>query len=608
MTDTPSLDRAQSASAKACASSDSGKNSVLPCESTLHVGFFFDGFSRNLIDDLKENRPTNIARLFLAYPESNRKADVQPNAHYRRFYISGLGSKFDETLGGSAELSNTGLDGAINRAKDSAIKSPEDTIKNSPLDAVKDVITGKKWWESLLNNFKAGSFVSSVVKSAAPATLDIFGITRDNEATATFFKTGVDTRLEAAFSVLEDALDKVKGKSSAPVKRISVSVYGFDFGATLARAFAHKLFEECDPATTNFKGAKLEVNFAGLFDSVDRSGDNSIVVEYLIPFVNVVDDGECLPGPVKSALHLVAAHECQDSRRSRLIGTGPSTPKWEERLVPGTSYDVGGGLKKDDVPHSPELHLASLHEMYHAACRAGVPFPPLSDLKKIDLAVAKLFTLNDHLNGISAIGASNNYMSKAGNNKVSAESFLAHRRLYIQRLRGLWELYRGQHKAYDDAEERLQRPVLGKQGSIARAMGMSSESDADAAKRDQALKQTQQDKAALRKELSWLEEVDREAWRLKTSFPSATVKALLDEWYSPVPKNLSFDVEDLLEFYVNDQYMVQQFPQTLSTPIPKYFRVREFDIPSLNKTKGMAPDYLEQTMRKPSTRSSGTST
>jgi hypothetical protein len=199
-------------------------------------------------------------------------------------------------------------------------------------------------------------------------------------------------------------------------------------------------------------------------------------------------------------------------------------------------------------------------------------------------------------------------MSKAGNKKVSAESFLAHRRLYIQRLRGLWELYRGQHQAYDDQEERLQRPIFSKQGSIARALGMSSESAAQAAKRDQALKQTQQGKAALRAELSWLEDVDREAWRLKTSFPSAPVKALLDEWFAAVPKGLSFDVEDLLEFYVNDQYMIQQIPRGTGIPIPKYFRVREFDMPSLNKTKGMAPDYLEQMMRKPSAEAPGAST
>jgi hypothetical protein len=246
--------------------------------------------------------------------------------------------------------------------------------------------------------------------------------------------------------------------------------------------------------------------------------------------------------------------------------------------------------------------------MYQAAYRAGVPFLSLNELHEADADAAEYFVLNDHINGTSAIGASKNYMSNAGNKKVSAESFLAHRRLYIQRLRGLWELYRGQHKAYDDEEERLQRPILGKQGSIARAFGMSSESEAQAAKRDQALKQTQQGKAALRAELSWLEDVDREAWRLKTSFPSAPVKALLDEWFAPVPKGLSFDVEDLLEFYVNDQYMIQQIPKGTGAPIPKYFRVREFDMPSLNKTKGMAPDYLEQMMRKPSAESSGAST
>ncbi|EZP33549.1 phospholipase effector Tle1 domain-containing protein [Pseudomonas sp. RIT288] len=608
MNETNNLDRAQSVSTKASTCAGDQKKSVLPCESTLYLSFFFDGFGRNLIADTQENNLSNVARLFFAHPDDNQKPNNDSTTVRRRFYISGLATEFDATLGGGAELTGAGLDGAVSKAMDSAIKSPEDTAKNTPLDAVKDVLTGKKWWEALLNNLKVGNIITSALKAAAPAALDIFATTRDNEIIATFLKTGVDTRLEAAFKVFEDTLESAKAKTGVPVKRVAVSIFGFDFGASLARAFIHKLFEECDPGTTTLKGVKLEVIFAGLFDSVDRSGESSIVMEYLIPFVNTVDDGECLAGPVKSALHLVAAHECQDARRSRLIGTGTSTPKWEERLVPGTSYDVGGGLKKKDVAHSSELHLASLHEMYQAAYRAGVPLLSLNELHEADRTTAEYFVLNDHINGTSAIGASKDYMSKAGNQKVSAESFLAHRRLYIQRLRVLWELYRQQHKAYDDEEERLQRPILGKQGSIARALGMGSESDAQAAKRDQSLKQTQQGKAALRAELAWLEDVDREAWRLKTSFPSAPIKALLDEWYSPEPKVLSFEVEDLLEFYLNDQFMIQQIPHGTGAPIPKYFRVREFDIPSLNKTKGMAPDYLEQIMRKPSTESSTPST
>ncbi|MGF6283009.1 hypothetical protein QF010_001645 [Pseudomonas silensiensis] len=37
---------------------------------------------------------------------------------------------------------------------------------------------------------------------------------------------------------------------------------------------------------------------------------------------------------------------------------------------------------------------------------------------------------------------------------------------------------------------------------------------------------------------------------------------------------------------------MSQMPQTQTTI--KYFLVREFDSPDLTKTKGMAPDYLEQ--------------
>jgi hypothetical protein len=602
------LDRAEAISTKTNSCTSAEKNPVLPCEATLRVGFFFDGFGRNMKSDLQEDRLSNVARLFMAYPDADLSDASDSFAGNKRFYLSGLATEFDKTLGGGETVSGAGIDGAASRAKDSIVKSPEDTISNSPLDSAKDVITGKKWWESIYNNIKPGNIITSAIKATAPASLDMFDFTRDNELITNFFKTGVDTRLEAAVSALEKALEDANKNSKAPVKKISVSIFGFDFGASLARAFAHKIFEECDPATTIFKKTNLEITFMGLFDAVDRSGEDSIIFEYLLPFENKVDDGECLPGPVKNALHLIAAHECQESRRSRLIGTGPSTPRWEERLVPGTSYDVGGGLAKTDAPHSRELHMVSLHEMYNAAYRAGVPLYPMQTLPDKAVLVSKYFQLNDHINGASAIEVSKKYLSLAGNQKVSPEAFLAHRRLYIQRLRGLWEIYREQHKAYDEQEDRLARPILGKQGSMAKFFGMGNETSAQAAKRDQAIKQNQQDKAALRNDLGWLEDVDREAWRLNTAFASAPVKTLLKDWFNPEVKSLNFDIEDLLEFYVNDRYMIQQMPPTQNPPLPKYFRVRDFDIPSLNKTKGMAPDYLEQTMRKPSTQSSGAST
>ncbi|WP_085603866.1 MULTISPECIES: DUF2235 domain-containing protein [unclassified Pseudomonas] len=597
------LSDAQAISARSNTDTAGKKSSVLPCEGTLHVGFFFDGVSRNLEKDLREDRVTNIGRLFLAYPHEKTAAPSDPANQYHKFYISGLATSFDATLGTNATTSSADLNGAVSKVKDDVSKLPKDNATEAAVDVGKDLLTGKNWWENLTNNIRPKNIISTIATAAAKASVEGVSPVRDDEVVFSLLKTGVDTRLEAATNRFEKLVEDVKKANPISIKKISVSIFGFDYGATLARAFAHKIFEACDPGTTTYKGAKLEVIFAGLFDAVDRSMEASVVLDFLLPISNKVDDGECLPGPVKSALHLVAAHECRDNRRARLIGTGSLTPRWEERLVPGTSFDVGGGLKKDSTPHSRELHMAALHDMYRAAYSAGVPFPSMAKLQEKDRYVSSFFELHDHINGTSAIEASNRYISKAGNKKVSADAFLAHRRLYIQRLRGLWELYSEQHRAYSEEEERLERPVFGENGSFKRMLGMGSETEAQAKKRDTSLKQTRESKESLRAELGWLEEVDREAKRLRIGLASKSEKALLDEWFAPQPKGLSFDIEDLLELYLSDRFMINNMTQSPSTI--KYFLVREFDIPDLTKTKGMSPDYMEQTMRKPSTQSSG---
>ncbi|WP_440972591.1 hypothetical protein [Pseudomonas koreensis] len=596
----------QGISARSSIAAEGKKSSVLPCEGTLHVGYFFDGVSRNLEDDLKEDRVTNIGRLFLAYPHEQTAVPSDPANQHHKFYISGLATSFDATLGTNATTSTADFNGAVSKVKDDVSKLPKDNATEAAVDVGKDLLTGKNWWENLTNNLRPKNIISAIATAAAKASVEGISPVRDHEITFSLLKTGVDTRLEAATNRFEKLVEDIKKTNSISIKKISVSVFGFDYGATLARAFAHKLFEACDPGTTTYKGAKLEVVFAGLFDAVDRSMEASVVRDFLLPISNTVDDGECLPGPVKSALHLVAAHECRSDRRARLIGTGSLTPRWEERLVPGTSFDVGGGLAKDDAPHSRELHMAALHDMYRAAYSAGVPFPSMAKLQEKDRYVASFFELHDHINGTSAIEASNRYASKAGNKKVSADAFLAHRRLYIQRLRGLWELYSEQHRAYSEEESRLERPILGDTGSLKRILGIGSETETQANKRDAALQQTRKSKERLRDELSWLEDVEKEAKRLRIGLASKSEKTLLDEWFTTESKSLNFDIEDLLEFYLNDKFMMSQMSQSPSTL--KYFLVREFDTPDLNKTKGMAPDYLEQMMRKPSAESSGAST
>lgn len=589
------LDRAEAISARASSDACEGKTAVLPCGATLHVGFFFDGFGRNLEQDLQEDRVSNVGRLFLVHPYDQTSPPPDLFRRLQKFYISGLGAPFDPTLGGGAAFAGTGMAGAASKAKDNLSELPEGTATDASVEAGQDILTGKNWWERLINNLKPTKLVIGAVTAVATASVEGLPIVRDNERVAELFKTGVDTRLEAAVQALNDTLNKVRTQGDVPLKRIAVSVYGFDFGATLARAFSHKLLAECEPGTTRYQGIALDLIFVGLFDAVDRSMASSIVLDYLLPLVSQVDDGECLPGPTKAALHLVAAHECRGTRRARLIGTGVSTPRWEERLVPGISEDVGGGLRKEDAPSSRELHLACLHEMYRAAYRAGVPFPPLEKLPDIAVITSRLFEFNDHINGISALDASTRYLSKVGARQPSAEAFLQHRRWYIRRLRGLWQMYREQYRAFEEEEARLERPLMGSGGVFARHLGLGNESPAQATKRDRVLAQVRASKAALRNSLSWLEQVQMEADMLGRSSYSAPTQALLDEWYAPVAVTVSFDIEDVLELFLNDRYMISQLSPTITTL--KYFVVRDFDSPDWRKTAGTLPSPLEQVAR-----------
>lgn len=588
------LDRAQAISARASLGVGKGSTAVMPCGATLHIGFFFDGFGRNLEDDLRNDRLSNVGRLFLAHPYDQTSPPTDPFRQLQKFYISGLGAPFDASLGGGAAMLGAGVKGMTSKAGGNLAELPQDTATDTAVKAGKDMLAGKNWWERLQRNLSPGNLAKAVAAAVVTAGAELSGTVRDAPLSAELFKTGVDTRLEAAWERFQRKIEEVVASSEVPLKRLAISVYGFDFGATLARAFCHKLFDACEPGSTRYQGMELDVVFAGLFDAVDRSMQGSIVLEYLLPLVNRVEDSECLPGPVKAALHLVAAHEVRGTRRARLIGTSSLTPRWEERLVPGVSDDVGGGLRREDAPHSRELHLACLHEMYRAAYRAGVPFPPLETLQQHDRFVASFYTSDDHINGTSALAASARYRARAGATAPSAEGFLAHRRLYIRRLRLLWQLYREQSQAFAQEEARLERPLLGSESALGRLLGQGSESMAQAERRDSALRRVRASHAQLRKTHGWLEDVQREAERLQAGFNTAEEQALLDEWFRADAPGLSFDIEDLLEYFLTDRQMISQIPPEIR--YPKYFLVRHFDVPDPTKTQGLAPDPLGQVM------------
>jgi len=384
-------------------------------------------------------------------------------------------------------------------------------------------------------------------------------------------------------------------------------VYGFDYGTTLARAFLHELLSRGPKAAEGpyrYQGKELSILFAGLFDGVDRS---HVDFPYLpLPLRTALDDGGPLPTRVKQALHLVAAHERRFYRRARLLGT--AQPNWREKWVPGVSEDVGGSLLPGEQKPSSELALVSLHEMYHSARRAGAPFPRLDELYEKDADTAELFVFNDHFEQSSARGLSRHYEREvqAGLAEVKAfkpgfagapmrkeqQHFAAHMRVYIRWMAALWRPYHARLQQLNDDEDRLRGSAT---GNMAGMLGIPRESAAQRQSRKQRLQAINQERAQLRTDLGWLEEVNEEAVRMRSAlnnpvrgWRAAGTREQADLWavllsasFEEPAKGVSEHVHRLFGHFVHDRLAVDTAQRSLTQLTGQnFFAIRGFDLPS----------------------------
>ena len=294
---------------------------ITNCARTLKVGFFFDGFGRHRIKDMQTGRVSNIGKLFLVHPDA--QAD-EPLFSYRAFYASGLGEDF------SADL-NVTANSAVTSFGDTASEVPADAAKDQAIESAKDVLDPRRnWWERISRNLKELLHkplnLMGLLKGAViDATLEVLAPVRDSRFAAELLKTGGDTRIQGAIDFLNEVIRKVESQhGQPPLKHIELTVYGHDYGATLARAFLHELLSrEPQPSgdTYSYQGIKLTILFAGLFDGVDRS---HVDFPYLpLPLRTVLDDGGPLPDRVKQALHLVAGEEENAELVDQLVARQP---------------------------------------------------------------------------------------------------------------------------------------------------------------------------------------------------------------------------------------------------------------------------------------------
>ncbi|WP_145591599.1 phospholipase effector Tle1 domain-containing protein [Yersinia rochesterensis] len=508
------------------------------CSRTWNVGFFFDGIHRNIEQDASEHRLSNVARLFRAFPDEVENSSV---SSFSKFYISGLGTPFNEEL---AEKIHTIMDGVQSSVLDDLKGQPEDIVK----DAGMELLKGTNWWEvledtgkKLVNPTEWKKLAGDTVKNAVrKVSIEATPWLRDNPAIADMLVTGVDTRIGSAKLRFERFFKRVKSSSQVPIELISISLFGFDLGATLARKFIDTLLGDiCQKQGDKYfyQNIPVEIIFTGLFDCARHtpaSSDNGVdwfVSAFGGPVRGVsillgdksIDQHSALPEAVKSALHLVAAHETRVWRCLYRLGGNKETHR--EELLPGCSEDVGGGLKPNEQKPSAELCRVALHRMYRAATMAGVPFPDFQTLQAYSETVAGYFIMQDSVNNKSVAQWTKIYQQAVPYKKLSVAAQNYHLDSYIDWLGKQFYQYRSECMKYEEQREQ----VMASAGASAGMLGITPQAQRIA-------DQFRTERDTLKKNWGWLDDVHSAAVGIKNSIetnPNDKRRYIVPDVYEP---------------------------------------------------------------------------
>ncbi|VEA64706.1 Uncharacterized conserved protein [Serratia plymuthica] len=570
------------------------------CSRIWHVGFFFDGIHRNIDQDAPEQCLSNVARLFRAFPE--QKQDTPQNTH-NKFYLSGLGTPFNEEL---AEKIHTIMDGAQNSVLDDLKDQPKEMAK----DAGKELLKGSNWWEILKDSGKklinptewkklAGDTAKNAVKKVS---IEATPWLRDNPVIADMLVTGVDTRINSAKVRFERFFERAKVNSPVPIKLISISFFGYDLGATLARKFIDTLlndiFERQDDKYY-YQNIPIEIIFTGLLDCArhtpasSNNGLDWFVSAFGGPVRGVsvllgdksIDQESALPDTVKNALHLVAAHENRPWRS--LYCLGGNNNKHQEELLPGCAEDVGGGLKPNEQKPSAELCRVALHRMYRAATMAGVPFPDLQTLDQTDTDVAAYFVMQDNVHYKSVAQWTKIYQHAVPFKAVSIGAQNRHLDSYIEWLGRQYYQYRSECMKY----EKQRGDVLVSAEASSGLVGITSQA------REQA-GQFQKELDTLQKKWGWLEDVHDVALGMKNSMeinPNDKRLQIVPDVYGPALNRAK-------RFLGYAQAAYQSLPQPLpyDTAPPEMYAWFVHDVQTVERGARISQDFLViRSMEKP---------
>ncbi|WP_249978564.1 phospholipase effector Tle1 domain-containing protein [Vreelandella olivaria] len=480
---------------------------TMTCHSRLEIGIFFDGIGRHVEQDESSGRMSNVARLYRVYPTD---AHDHPGQYFRKLYLPGLGTPLESET--SESLATVGR-----MAPGEARSTLEGHVSGSARKAVGRGLleeSGRAWWETsrrtLAQQFSSlKGWVTAPRDALARIGIESWSPLRDTPLMAHLLTSGAAARLTKATREFEEEI-ALANSPGMPLRSIRVTVFGFDFGAALAKAFIRELLDkrcEREGDIYRYQGAEVVVAFAGLFDCVHRTHPDMGPLEALTPAVTEIDDGGPLHPACRRAVHLIAAHERRISRRCRPLGG--QRANWREELLPGISEDVGGGLKPGEQKVSAELSRYALHRMYRLAHRAGVPIPSLEQLYQRNPDVAAYFMIDDEINGHTLPSLAQAYAAATRRHQApSAESFRFHTELYLVWLAKRYLIYRDTKAALEERLAALpSRTPSGVLGVPTASLTRPDEWENIVA----SAEEIEQGLAELEAHWGWLTEVDQEA-------------------------------------------------------------------------------------------------
>jgi hypothetical protein len=239
---------------------------------------------------------------------------------------------------------------------------------------------------------------------------------RDSELIGGGTGLGSDARLVAAESDFRRAL-----QGNHRVTRIDIAVFGFSRGATLARAFIHRLLAKCEmkdgvphwpcPTALDGESAPLHFRFLGIFETVESVG---------LPAHNLSDMLMQVPEHVERCFHIAAGHELRACFPLTPVRHGGASV--EQRVFPGVHSDVGGGYRPDEQARSDLLGRIALNRMRLDAAMCGVPFTPPAEL---DIKTQALFEYDEDVKALF-----DEYMRAVGMCGTLEEEIFRHTRLF----------------------------------------------------------------------------------------------------------------------------------------------------------------------------------